>query len=156
MQLTAKYNYYNIISIVTIFYLRLYINFRSVIFYLAIFLYDIGPGPSAESELRHDDVSKVLEELLPAQNLSYLLGLKLKLPQHVVDRIHIDTPHPRERLLQILVEFLKLEQPRPTWTALADALKSPVVNLPDLAERVEATLFPETSTRRTTRTSKNM
>ena len=34
--------------------------------------------------LTPDDAVDVLEELLPAQNKSYELGLKLKLPQHVV------------------------------------------------------------------------
>ena len=84
----------------------------------------------------------VLEELLPAQNKSYELGLKLKLPQHVVEDIHSkELPHDKY-LLKVLIKFLQQAEPRPTWRVIIEALRSPAVDLPVLARSVEAAHFP--------------
>ena len=90
----------------------------------------------------------VLEELLPAQTQSYVLGLKLGLLFHEVDRLQVQYSDPRDRLLHTLIAFTKQAQPRPTWRVIVDALRSPAVNLPHLAERVEAAHFPDTTVTR--------
>ena len=90
----------------------------------------------------------VLEELVEAQNHSYRLGLKLKLPSHVVDSIRAQYSDPRDRLLQVLLEFMRQTEPRPTWRVIIDALRSRAVNLPHLAEIVEAAHFPDTTATR--------
>ena len=92
--------------------------------------------------LTPDDAVDVLEELLPAQNKSYELGLKLKLPQHVVEAIHSKELPPDKYLFKVLIKFLHQVEPRPTWRVIVEALRSPVVNLPALARRVEAAHFP--------------
>ena len=79
----------------------------------------------------------MLEELLPAQNQSYVLGLKLKLPLHVVDAIHSTHSQPQNRLLEILIAFMKHVEPTPTWKSITDALRSPAVNLPHLAQKID-------------------
>ena len=88
----------------------------------------------------------VLEELLPAQNKSYELGLKFKLPQHVVEAIHSKELPPDKYLLKVLIKFLQQAQPRPTWRVIVEALRSPAVNVPTLARRVEASHFPDPPT----------
>ena len=85
----------------------------------------------------------MLDELLEAQNKSRIFGLKLNLPLHVVDAIHSTNSQPEDRLLQVLIEFTKQTDPRPTWRVITDALRSPAVNLPHLAEKVEAAHFPD-------------
>ena len=91
-----------------------------------------------DNTLTPDDAVDVLEEVLPAQNHSYVLGLKLKLPLHVVDSIHSPTnPLPRDRLLQVIIAFLQQVQPSPTWRAIVDALRSPAVHLSQLALAIE-------------------
>ena len=85
---------------------------------------------------------------MEAQNQSYVLGLKLKLPLHVVDGIYDKHSEPRDRLLQVLIEFTKQVDPRPTWRAIVAALRSPAVNLPQLAMRVEGAHFPDPTTSR--------
>ena len=50
---------------------------------------------------------------------------------------------PKERLCQIILAFLRKREPPPTWRAIVNALKSPVVNLRYLAKRVEAAHFPD-------------
>ena len=80
---------------------------------------------------------------MEAQNQSYVLGLKLKLPQYVVDGIYEAHSQPQDRLLQVLIAFTKQVDPRPTWRAIVSALRSPAVNLPQLAMKVEATHYPD-------------
>ena len=79
----------------------------------------------------------IFEEILEAQNQSHYLGLKWKIPTHIVEGIHSQYSSPKDRLFHVVVEFLKQVEPRPTWGAVVDALKSPVVGLPHLAKRVE-------------------
>ena len=82
--------------------------------------------------LTPDDAVEVMEALLPAQNKSYELGLKFN--------IHSTYSKPRSRLLQVIIEFTKQTEPRPTWKVIIDALGSPAVNLKALANTVEASL----------------
>ena len=99
-------------------------------------------APSGDETLTPADAVKVLEELLPAQNQSYVLGLKMGLPLYTVDAIYERYAELQARLLHILIAFLKQADPGPTWRVIVDALGSPAVNLPHLAERVEAAHFP--------------
>ena len=48
----------------------------------------------------------MLEDLLPAQNKSYQLGLKLNLLQHDVEAIHSTYRKPSDRILHIVIKFL--------------------------------------------------
>ena len=98
--------------------------------------------------LTPDDAVDVLEELLPAQNKSYELGLKLKLSHHEVESIHSVYSKPQSRLLHILIGFTSQTEPRPTWRVIVEALRSPAVDLPALARRVEAAHFPDTTATR--------
>ena len=50
---------------------------------------------------------------------------------------------PKERLCQIILAFLRQAEPPPTWSAIVNALRSPIVNLTALAKRVEAAHFPD-------------
>ncbi|CAI8036074.1 E3 ubiquitin-protein ligase TRIM71 [Geodia barretti] len=91
-----------------------------------------------DDTLTPDDAVEVLEELLPAQNESYALGLKFKLPQSDVQGIHDTYSKPRNRLLQILIEFFKQTEPKPSWRVIVEALRSPAVNQSALAAKVES------------------
>ena len=79
----------------------------------------------------------MVEELLEAQNKSKFLGLKLNLPTHVVEGIHDQYSDPQTRLLNVIEEFLRQVEPRPTWRVIVEALRSPAVKLPRLALRLE-------------------
>ena len=96
-----------------------------------------------DETLTESDAAEILEELLSAQNQSYLLGMKLKLPLHEVEAIHLKYSDPRERLLHVIIAFLRQAEPRPTWRVIVEALRNPIVNLPALARRVVAAHFPE-------------
>jgi hypothetical protein len=95
------------------------------------------PTPADDEILSPDIVIDVLEELLDVQHKSYILGLKLKLPLSVVEKIHSKHAQPRDQLLHVLREFLCQKNRRPTWRVIVDALKSRVVDAQRLARRVE-------------------
>ena len=98
--------------------------------------------------LTPDDAGKILEELLDAQNHAHLLGLMMNVKPRDVETIQAMYQQPKDRLLHIIIAFLQQAEPRPTWRAIVDALKSPVVGLTALARRVEAAHFPDpTATR---------
>ena len=90
----------------------------------------------------------ILEELLEAQNQAHLLGLMMNVKPRDVEAIQATYQQPKDRLLHVIIAFLQQAEPRPTWRAIVEALKSPVVGLTALARRLEAAHFPDpTSTR---------
>ena len=99
-----------------------------------------------DETLRPEDAGKILEELLGAQHCAHLLGTMMSVNPHDVEAIQMTYQQPRDRLLQITITFLRQAEPRPTWRAIVDALKSPVVGLTALARRVEAAHFPDPTT----------
>ena len=72
-----------------------------------------------------------------AQVHAYYVGLNLKLPTDLLDSIESQYPNSRDRLLHVLKEFLRRVEPRPTWLAVVNALRSPSVGLLKLAEKFE-------------------
>lgn len=103
---------------------------------------------TGDETLSPDDAIHILEEILEAQIQSRYLGLKLNIPEHEVTSIHTRYANPKDCLYHILVEFLKQIDPRPTWKVIIAALRSPAVNLPQLAEKLEATHIPDLRTTR--------
>ena len=77
-----------------------------------------------------------------------MLGLMLNLPLREVEAIFAMYSDPRDRLLHIIIAFLRQAEPRPTWRVIVGALRSPVVNQTALAEIVEAAHFPDLTTTR--------
>ena len=62
-----------------------------------------------------------------------------------VEAIRDNTSDPQDRLYRVIIAFLRQEDPKPTWRAIVDALRSRPVNLPALARRVEDAHFPATA-----------
>jgi hypothetical protein len=92
--------------------------------------------------LTPDDAIRVAEELLPAQNKSFTIGLQLKLPHHEVEAIHCTYPRPADSLLHVIITFLE-RTINPTWRVIVAALRSPAVNLQALARRLEKDHYPD-------------
>ena len=85
--------------------------------------------------LTEDDAMEVFEEIAEVQNRAFQLGLKLKLKNHVAQGICSQHQQPRDKLLYILIEAL--EKRSLTWKDIADALRSPAIDLPRLSRRIE-------------------
>ena len=97
-------------------------------------------------ELRLDDLSTVLEELHKARTKWYCIGLKLKVPVDTLDSIKAQSDDPSECLLQALKHWLKTVDPKPTWQALVDALRSHLVEEHQLANTIEEKYCPRNKT----------
>ena len=100
-------------------------------------------APAGDEILRESDAVNILEELTEAQNQAHLIGLTLNINPVDVIAILENYKQPMDRFLHIILKFLSQSQPPPTWRAIVNALKSPIVNLTALAKRVEAAHFPD-------------
>ena len=85
------------------------------------------------------DAADILDELLPAQDQSLALGLKLISQPHLVLTIHRKHQEQRKRLHEVIITFLRQTQPKPTWRIIVDALNC--IQLPELAKKLEAAHF---------------
>ena len=93
--------------------------------------------------MKESDAVTILEELLEAQNSAGLLGLMFNIKPVEVEAIKEAYKNPKERLCQIILAFLRQEEPPPTWRAIVNALRNDLVSLKSLAKRVEAAHFPD-------------
>lgn len=110
-----------------------------------MFSYRLTPthiAPTKLEMLRPDDASNILDEILDANARSFLIGLRLHVPLARVQAIHLQYQDPVDKLLHVIIEFLRQAEPTPTWRIIIEALKSPAVGLSALAKRIEATHFP--------------
>ena len=98
---------------------------------------DTHAQTAEDKTLTPDDAIEILEEILPAQIKSYNLGLKLKLPQHVVKAIHAKHQSTEDHLREVIETFLNGVGSEPTWKVIIDALRSPTINLQQLADTIE-------------------
>ena len=89
-----------------------------------------------------DDVPGIVAQILDVQTKSKIFGRVLKLPAHTVDRIHVQYSDPEECLFQVMDEFVKQVEPRPTWRAIVNALRNPLIGLTSLAEKMESIHCP--------------
>ena len=86
-----------------------------------------------KATVRHVSVSIITDEkpklkdafkdLLSLAHEWKSIGILLGLPKHVLDRIKTDEEGVRNRLQEMLSEWLKQVDPPPTWAALADAVE---------------------------------
>ena len=97
---------------------------------------DTHAQTAEDKTLTPDDAIEILEEILPAQIKSYNLGLKLKLPQHAVKAIHAKHQSTEDHLREVIETFLNGVGSEPTWRVIINALRSPSVNLQQLADTV--------------------
>ena len=91
--------------------------------------------------LGQNDLHVVLSEIIDAKTKAKYLGLALGLSPATVGGICQQYGDLQDRLLYVIEEFLKKIDPHPTWKAIAIAMRSPTVNFPDLAERIEDKYF---------------
>ena len=99
-----------------------------------------------EKILRSDDAAEVLEALVEAQNKARHIGLKLGVPQYIIDSILKEHSNSLDQLDHVVVNFLEQAEPRPTWRAIVNALRSPLVELPRLANKIETKFCPPAPT----------
>ena len=84
-----------------------------------------------------DNSLAVLDQLFPLTNYSRELGLALKLPEAVLDKIYSEHKNAHDHLRAVIEAFLMSTQPSPTWRTIIQALRTPGVNRFQLAEDIE-------------------
>lgn len=85
-----------------------------IIIIMLLFLSWIGEKP---------DLAKVFKETIPISAEWKNLGTLLNIPSNILDEIAANETEARGRLRQMLIEWLKLINPQPSWGQLIDALE---------------------------------
>ena len=88
--------------------------------------------------LTESDLVEVMEACIRACTSWEYIGMKLKVNQGKLDAIKKDNPGSSKDCLKCMLSaWLKSVNPRPSWEALADALKSSLVGEERLSEEVK-------------------
>ena len=97
------------------------------------------PATDTESDrsFGEADVPKIYNEIFDVRSKSERFGRALGLPKGTVDSILGECQKPENRLLRIIDEFVRQLEPIPTWRIIVDALRTPLVNEPQLAQQIE-------------------
>ena len=93
--------------------------------------------PGVESKLSIDALGDVWEAVYTARTKSFKIGLILRVPVDTLDSIAAQFADPGDKLLETLKVWLKTAT-KPTWQAILDALRRPIVGEASLATDVEA------------------
>ena len=84
-----------------------------------------------------DNFGDVLESVWEARSKWYNIGLKLGISASTLDSIGKATnQNPDDCLTAMIKDWLRNGKPKPTWAAVAKALKSPMVGYEYLAEQL--------------------
>ena len=82
-----------------------------------------------------NDLGDVLEAVWEARARWYIIGLKLGTSPGTLDAIKTGAKeNPDDCIMAMIKDWLNNGKPRPTWAAVAKALKSPMVGYAHLAE----------------------
>ena len=104
----------------------------------------LNAAPAGDDNiLTESDAVNILEELTEALGQANILGVMLSIKPVELEVISKMYQDPKERFYQIILAFLRQAEPPPTWKAIVNGLRSPIVNLTALAKRVEAVHFPD-------------
>ena len=97
-------------------------------------LQQLHPGWSTEIP----SLVTLIKELHYLPHLWYRLGLSLGIPDIELEIIEVNyREDPRRSLIKVLQMWLR-RSPQPTWEAIVEALKHPIVGEPRLAAKIEA------------------
>ena len=102
------------------------------------FHYTSHISAALDKTLTEADTEEIVKKLAPAHTQSFVLGLQFNLPLQEVQAIHSEYLDIHVRFLQIILAFLKQQNPKLTWRVIIKALRSRTVNLPGLADELEA------------------
>ena len=86
--------------------------------------------------LATSDLRKVYKAAWDARIKWYNVGLELEMDSATLDTIEGEKSHIDDRFRAMLTTWLRTAKPRPTLTALAEALQSPTVGCGHLTEQI--------------------
>ena len=97
-------------------------------------------GNIMTERLSEDDVADIAERLNSVRTKARTLGRVLKVSKANVDSIFLQYLNPQERLMHILDEFMKLDEPTQTWGVILSALRKSGIGEARLASAIERDL----------------
>ena len=100
----------------------------------------------AAVDTRSPELNDVLRVLSDKAAKWREIGLSLNLSKGELDIIKADCSGARECLMEAISKWHSNAEPRPTWKALIDALKTPAVDESVLARHLEENYYPKVST----------
>ena len=90
-------------------------------------------------KLTIEDLGDVLEVVWEARSKWYNIGLKLGISVSTLDSISkANSQNPDDCLTAMIKDWLRNGKPKPSWAAVAKALKSPMVGYAHLAKQLPA------------------
>ena len=96
-----------------------------------------------------NDLAAVLRSVWEARSKWYTIGLELGTSPGTLDAIKTGAKeNPDDCIIATIKDWLSNGKPRPTWAAVAKALKSPMVGYGHLAEQLPCTMQSHDSTSR--------
>ena len=104
--------------------------------YYCIILYFIQRINATPDLLTIDDLLAVQNATWSARSKGYNIGLGLGIQPGTLDAIWNDDRRCDQQYTNILKHWLRWSDPKPTWGALADALRSPSVEEGALADQL--------------------
>ena len=90
--------------------------------------------PATEGQLNIKDLHAVQKAAWDARTKWYNIGLELDIDPETLNTIKENNDNIDDRFRAMFMTWLKMVDPRPTWEALAEALRSPTVGYEHLAE----------------------
>ena len=91
---------------------------------------------STVSGLSLSDLTTVFNHTLPCRARWYILGLRLRMDVRTLDSFRVKYSDPVDLLMQVLKTWLTTSE-NPTWEAMVEALKSPVIGEARLAMELQ-------------------
>lgn len=82
------------------------------------------------------DLATVLSELYPCRSKWYLLSIQLRVDMGSLDRFKVQYTDSRDLLREVIKTWLTTSD-NPTWEAMAQALKSPIIEESRLAMELQ-------------------
>ena len=92
---------------------------------------------SFDDELDESNAAELVAEILAVKPKCKILGCLLKVQAADMEIICASYLDQQDRLFHIIDEFLSHKDPKPTWRAILEALRNPLINSARLAEHIE-------------------
>ena len=94
--------------------------------------------PATEGQLNIKDLRVVQKAAWDARTKWYNIGLELDIDPETLDVIEGNNKDIDKQFRSMLMTWLKMVNPRPTWGALAEALRSSTVGYGHLADLIDS------------------
>lgn len=84
-----------------------------------------------------DDAIIIVQEVFEVKDKSAVFGRLINVEKGTVLSIHEEYSNSEDRLLQVVIQFTRQDQPTPNWKVIIDALRNPLINSSCVADQIE-------------------